>query len=117
MKVQEPPKRETRSANRSPRVSGLIVDEKTWSIRYLVIDTSNWWIDHRVVVSPDWIKKVQWLDRSVTVEMSRKAIKAAPVYDKLTLLSREREIELYNHYGRPGYWSEESENVPVIEGV
>ena len=25
-------------------VSDLLVDERTWSIRYLVVDTSNWWI-------------------------------------------------------------------------
>jgi uncharacterized protein YrrD len=98
-------------------VSGLIVDEETWSVRYLVIDTSNWWIDHRVLVSLDWVKSVQWLDRSVTVAMSREAIKAAPAYDPSALFSREREIDLYRHYGRTGYWSDEAENVPVIEGV
>jgi uncharacterized protein YrrD len=98
-------------------VSGVIVDEKTWSIRYLVIDTSNWWIDHYVLVSPDWISKVQWLDRSVTIALTRQAIKAAPAYNKTALLSREREIELYHHYELPGYWSDESENIPLVEGV
>jgi hypothetical protein len=29
-------------------VQGLIVDEKTWAIRYIIVNTSNWWLGHKV---------------------------------------------------------------------
>ena len=28
-------------------VQGLIVDEKSWAIRYIVVNTSNWWLGHQ----------------------------------------------------------------------
>ncbi len=35
-------------------VDGMLVDEKTWAIRYLIINTSNWWLGRSLVVlAPD----------------------------------------------------------------
>ena len=31
-------------------VQGLLVDEETWAIRYMVVDTSNWWLGHKVLI-------------------------------------------------------------------
>ena len=33
-------------------VEDFIIDDETWSIRYLVVDTKNWWAGKRVLVSP-----------------------------------------------------------------
>jgi hypothetical protein len=27
-------------------VSGMLIDDATWAVRYLVVDTSNWWVGH-----------------------------------------------------------------------
>ena len=86
-------------------VSGFLVDDETWAIRYLIIDTSNWWIGHKVLVAPPWIKNVHWSDRSVSVDLSRDSIKTAPIYDPALDWSREQELDLYRHYGRSGYWA------------
>jgi hypothetical protein len=86
-------------------VSGFLVDDETWAIRYLIIDTSNWWIGHKVLVAPAWIKGVQWFDEKVSVDLSRDSIKTAPIYDPALDWSREQELDLYRHYGRSGYWA------------
>jgi hypothetical protein len=86
-------------------VSGFLVDDDTWAIRYLIIDTSNWWIGHKVLVAPAWIKGVQWFDEKVLVDLSRASIKAAPVYDETVDWSRDQELDLYRHHGRNGYWA------------
>jgi len=39
-------------------VSGLLVDDETWAIRYLIIDTSNWWLGHQMLIAPQWIEDV-----------------------------------------------------------
>jgi sporulation protein YlmC with PRC-barrel domain len=46
-------------------VDGFLIDDESWAIRYLVI------------------KGVHWPDRTVTVDLNREAVKAAPDYDAL----------------------------------
>jgi hypothetical protein len=86
-------------------VSGFLVDEATWAIRYLVVDTSNWWMGHKVLIAPPWITGVHWQEQTVSVDLSRDAVKSSPVYDPAALLDREWERNLHTHYGRTGYWS------------
>jgi hypothetical protein len=88
-------------------VQGLLVDEDTWAIRYMIVDTSNWWLGHQVLVAPEWIATVSWPDATVSVNLTREAVKAAPVYDPAGQLDRNRELDIYKHYGRPGYWANE----------
>ena len=39
-------------------VDGFVVDDATWSIRYLIVNTSNWWMGHQVLISPEWLDSV-----------------------------------------------------------
>ncbi|MBC7610024.1 MAG: PRC-barrel domain containing protein [Polaromonas sp.] len=87
-------------------VSSMLIDEKTWAIRYIIVDTSNWWMGHKVLVAPEWITGVNWADSSVTINLSRQAIKDSPPYDSTEEVNRERESKLYQYYGRHGYWAE-----------
>lgn len=86
-------------------VSGFLVDEQSWAIRYLVVDTGNWWLGHQVLVPPQWVTEVDWPKRRVVVHLNRDAVKFAPPYDPAMPLDREREIAIYRHYGRPVYWT------------
>jgi hypothetical protein len=85
-------------------IDGFILDDSTWSIRYLIVNTSNWWIGHQVVISPEWIETVNWSEATVRVTLDREAIKAAPPYTGDTALNRDEEARLYRHYGRDAYW-------------
>lgn len=61
-------------------LEGLIVDDQTWTIRYLVVDTSDWGFGHTVLVATNWVTDVSWLDATVVVGVERDAVKRAPVY-------------------------------------
>jgi len=87
-------------------VSGFLVDDETWVIRYLIVDTSNWWIGHEVLIAPPWIKGVHWMDRTVSVDLDRESIKSAPPYDPAVEWSRDKALALYRHYGRGVYWAD-----------
>lgn len=89
------------------QVSGMLVDEKTWAIRYLVIDTSKWLKRHEVLIAPQWLDKILWPERQVTVNLTREQIQNSTAYDDTVKLDRHRETELYQHYGRVGYWEKE----------
>jgi len=85
-------------------VEGFLVDDATWSIRYMIVNTSNWWVGHQVLVSPEWIEHVSWADSKVRVALTRESIKAAPVYTEGMRLDRDAEWGVYQHYGRKAYW-------------
>ena len=87
-------------------VESLLIDEKTWAIRYMVVNTSNWWVGRKVLIAPLWIEDVRWPDQSVSVNMTRDAIKGAPLYDASKELNRDLEIGLHEYYGRSGYWTD-----------
>jgi hypothetical protein len=89
-------------------VEDLLVDDETWAIRYLIADTSSWWGGHHVLVPPQWIEAVSWSDARVSVDLTRHAIKNAPSYDSAARFDREQERAMYDHYGRPGYWTTEA---------
>lgn len=88
-------------------IEDFVIDDVTWTIRYLIINTGNWWPGKKVLISPQWIERVSWDESNVFVNLSRDTIKEAPEYTDRSLLTREYEIELHHHFDRPGYWIDE----------
>ncbi len=86
-------------------VEDFIVDDRNWAIRYAVVDTRNWLPGKKVVISPAWLQSISWNDSKIYVGVSREAIRNAPEYDE-SELNRKYESQLYDHYGRQGYWHE-----------
>ena len=86
-------------------VSGYLIDDETWAIRYLVVDTSNWWLGHQVLIAPQWIQDVSWFDGRVSVNLTRQAVKDAPPYDPVEHVDRNQETKIYDHYGYTRYWA------------
>jgi hypothetical protein len=86
-------------------VEDLIVEERSWRVRYLAIDTRNWLPGRKVLVSPWWIDDVSWPGHRVTVGLNRRAIESSPRYDPTRPVNRAYEEKLYDYYGRPRYWT------------
>lgn len=86
-------------------VEDFVVDDETWTIRYLVIDTKNWWFGKKVLVAPAWAHRISWDEKKVHVNLSRSAIEKSPEWDPTAAVNREYETRLYDYYGRPAYWS------------
>ncbi len=88
-------------------ISGMLVDEDGWVMRYLVVDTSNWWMGNQVLIPPEWITSLSWSDSKANVDLSRKTIKNSPRYESSAALNRAQEANLYDHYDRLNYWERE----------
>jgi hypothetical protein len=86
-------------------ISGFIIDDETWVIRYLIVDTKNWWPAKHVLICPEWIESISWDDWQVHVGLTCEVIRAAPPY-LIDLLDRDYEAKVYAHYDKPGYWLE-----------
>ena len=92
-------------------IKDFIIDDDTWAIRYLIVDTQNWWPGKQVLISPEWIERVSWDESKVFVNLSRDAIKLSPEYREDALPTRIYEVELHQHYHRPGYWDKPEPDV------
>jgi sporulation protein YlmC with PRC-barrel domain len=84
-------------------VQGLVVDEKSWAIRYIIVNTSNWWMGHKVLISPEWIDDVDWPESKLSIDLTRQAVKDSPPYDPNAPLSLQQEAGIHAHYGRANY--------------
>jgi hypothetical protein len=85
-------------------VEDFILEDDSWTIRYLAIDTRNWLPGKKVLVSPQWISSIDWTQGEVHINLSREGLKQSPEYDNSKLISREYETQLYRHHGQTGYW-------------
>lgn len=88
-------------------VVDFVIDDETWTIRYLIVATKNWWPGKNVLISPHWIDRVSWNDSKVFLNLSREDIKRSPEFTPESLISRDYEIGLYGHYNRKGYWADD----------
>jgi uncharacterized protein YrrD len=82
----------------------VLFDDLSWRVRYLVVDTSNWWFGKHVLVAPAWISDISWPERSVSVTVTRQALRNAPQYDRAEHVDRQWELEYYRHLLQPAYW-------------
>lgn len=88
-------------------VEDYLVDDRSWSIGYMIVDTTNWWAGKRVLVAPAWIEHVDWDHSKVHVSITRAKVKDSPEFDPGRPVERVYETQLYGHYGRRRDWHEE----------
>lgn len=81
-------------------VADFLFDEATWAIRYLMIDTSHWLRGRYVLISPRWIRAINWTERTLTVALTREEVEQSPEYDPQYTPTREYEGAMYRHYLR-----------------
>jgi hypothetical protein len=91
------------------QAQGLLVDERSWAVRFLFVRTGHWWHGHTVLLAPEWIERVIWKESALYVDLTRAQVLGAPNYNPGSDFDREQEIGVYGHYGRPGYWAADAE--------
>ncbi|MBZ0158171.1 MAG: hypothetical protein K8I29_18395 [Alphaproteobacteria bacterium] len=91
-------------------IEDFIMDEDDWVIHYLVValDDPNPEVEsHKsVLISTEWVQKIVRSEERVYVDLDRERVMSSPEYDPALPISREFELEIYDHYGRPRYWVE-----------
>ena len=85
-------------------VADMLIEDASWTVRYLVVDTSNWLPRKHVLIAPHWVQDIVWTDRRVFVDLTRRQVEDSPEYDPSMTVDRAYEERLYSHYTRPPYW-------------
>ena len=52
-------------------VEDFLLDDRSWTIRFMVVDTTNWWAGEKVLIAPAWIERVDWDHSKVHVTVTR----------------------------------------------
>ena len=81
----------------------FLVDVESWAIRYIAVDTRNWLPGKHVLIPPRWIKRLDWAQKTVDIDITRRTLEHAPEYDPGLEFSPMHEAALDQHYQRPGH--------------
>ncbi|SDZ80767.1 PRC-barrel domain-containing protein [Pedobacter hartonius] len=87
------------------KVEEFYFDHETWTIRYLVVKTGRWLSGRKVLISPTALKMPDWKNKVFPVNLSKGQIQNSPDVDTEQTISRQQEIELYEHYTWQHYGS------------
>ena len=82
-------------------VDDFLIDDARWTIDLLGIDTRNWLPGRKVLISPAWLRAVDWAHRQVEVDLTREQIKASPKYDPAMTVDEGYLERMHAHYGLP----------------
>jgi len=86
------------------KVSEFYFDDLTWSIRYLVVETGKWLSERKVLIPHAALRQTDWQSETFQVSLTMEQIRNSPVTDTEKTVSRQHEIDLFNHYALPVYW-------------
>lgn len=86
-------------------VMDFYFDEQTWVVRYLAADTGSWLSGRQVLLTPHAFGAWDREEKSLQVNLTRQQIEDSPSIETHRPVSRQYEIDYYNHYGWPVYWN------------
>jgi hypothetical protein len=73
-------------------VADFVVDDQSWTIRFLAIDTRNWWPGKHVLVAPARVEVIDRPNRTLGLSIPRDAIEHSPQYRDAIPLDEPREV-------------------------
>ncbi len=56
----------------------FLVDDESWKIDHAIVDTKNWGFGKHVLVALEDIKKVDWAERYIQIDLTRYKIRCSP---------------------------------------
>jgi sporulation protein YlmC with PRC-barrel domain len=89
-------------------VHDFVLDEKHWTVRYLVVDTMKWLPGRKVLISPMSIKDFDLVNGNIEVSLTKEKIKNSPELDEHLPITKNYEVDLIHYYGLRPYWSGQS---------
>ncbi len=79
-------------------VEDFLIDDHTWKIDYLLIDTGHWFPGKMVLISPEWIRKIDWGMGAIIVNTTVALVQSSPEYDPGQELNTDYASKLQDHY-------------------
>ncbi len=87
------------------KVENFLFDDEMWVVRYFVVRTGGWITGRRVLISPYAVRRMDWEERSVHVNLTREQVDRSPDVDTEQPISRQMEVHYASYYRWPYYWT------------
>lgn len=92
-------------------------NDESWITRYIVVDTGNLFTGRKVLISPNSIKKPNFLEGIIYTNLTKKQIEESPPISEDEPVSLQHQIKLSEYYGWPAYWSMGVSMQEAIEAI
>ena len=86
------------------KVENFLLDDESWTIRYLVVDTGGFFTVRSVLISPLAFRSIEWAPRFFHLALTKDKIMHSPGTDTDLPVSRQHERDHFLYYGYPNYW-------------
>jgi hypothetical protein len=87
------------------RVRDFLLEESSWTARWLVADTGTWLMGKKVILSPVSLHPPVADEHHLPVDLTKEQIEGAPLLDEDAPVSREAERTYFHHFHWPYYWT------------
>jgi len=87
------------------KIEEILFDDDQWAVRYFVVNTGSWLTGKKVLISPIAVKGIKAENQTMIVTLSRQQVKQSPDIDTDKPVSRQMEIQYYDYYHWPYYWT------------
>ncbi|KGX90758.1 hypothetical protein N781_06560 [Pontibacillus halophilus JSM 076056 = DSM 19796] len=95
----------TEEGERVGTITDVLIENKTWDIRYLVVRTESTFQQSYILVSPEWLFQREMEEMGVFyLNMNKETLEKVPSYDGESNVPRSYEEQLYNACHMPKYW-------------
>jgi hypothetical protein len=85
-------------------VADLLFDDRTWTLRWAVVDMGDWVAGRQVLLPPSAFGQSVPGSRQFPVKLTREQVENSPDLAQDEPVSRQKEIEIYSHYGWMPYF-------------
>ena len=85
-------------------VVDFLLDDKRWTIRYLVVKAGGFFSNRQVLISPAFFREADWSTQRFHLALTREKVKNSPDIDVDRPVSRQFESNYYRYYNYPYYW-------------
>jgi sporulation protein YlmC with PRC-barrel domain len=86
------------------RVEDLVMDDETWTIRYVMVNTDRGLPGTTVILSPKWFEAFDWREKTLRCSLLRDTIESSPPFNPTNPIRRRYEEDLHTYYAREPYW-------------
>ncbi len=87
-------------------VRDVLLDERTWKIRWLVVDTGHWLTGHNVLIPPSLVERLDIDQQIMSVRMTKARVAASPDLTQDQPVSMQMDRSLHNYYGTDPNWGD-----------
>jgi hypothetical protein len=85
-------------------VVNFLMDDASWTVRYLVVDTGGFLGGRQVLISPISFGEVDYSASRFRLTLTMDKVRNSPSVNLDRAVSRQHEQEYYGYYGYPNYW-------------